>query len=241
MAAMRIAVLSDVHSNIEALDAVLEDAGAEGVVVLGDIVGYNADPVAVLKRLHDVDALLIAGNHDLAAVNRFDVRWFNPVAAQAVRWTATQLDPAAFEGLAHLEPSAWWNGRLLVHGSVREPAVEYVRDELAAAASFAAADFDVGFHGHTHVPAAFMAGPAGVVEAPVGDGTRIEFEKGLRYFLNPGSVGQPRDGDPRAAYVILEESAAEWRRVEYDVTSAMRKIRESGLPDVLADRLEVGR
>ncbi len=239
---MRTAVLSDVHSNLEALRAVLEDSPYDRILVLGDLVGYNADPDAVLTELRDAGATLIAGNHDLAVAGRFDVQWFNDVAASVVRWTAERLDPRLLDHLSTLEPIAWSEGQLLVHGSVCEPATEYLRDTGSAAASFAAAEFELCLHGHTHIPAAFESRGGKVVELEVeGDRSSIEFVPGRRYLLNPGSVGQPRDGDRRASYLIIEDGRAEWRRVEYDVATTMRKVRDAGLPEVLAARLEVGR
>jgi diadenosine tetraphosphatase ApaH/serine/threonine PP2A family protein phosphatase len=242
MAGMRTAILSDVHSNLEALEAVLDDAQCERVLVLGDLVGYNADPQAVLDLLQTSGTLLIAGNHDLAATGRFNIDWFNPVAATALLWTVDNLDAAALDRLLVLEPLGRDGSRLLVHGSVRDPAAEYLLDADAAAASFGTADFDVGFFGHTHVPAAFELDGGRVRGLALsGDGDALSLKRASRYLLNPGSVGQPRDADPRAAYLIADGERIEWRRVAYDVARTQKKIRSAGLPDVLAARLEMGR
>ncbi|MCA1832450.1 MAG: metallophosphoesterase [Actinomycetota bacterium] len=239
---MKTAVLSDVHANLEALDAVLDEADCDAVIVLGDIIGYNADPQAVIDRLTGMQARCIAGNHDLALTGRFNVDWFNDVAADAIRWTAGQVDDSAFETLGRLEPVERTGSQVLVHGSVRDPAAEYLRNAAAAAVSFSAADFSVAFFGHTHIPAAYAREDERVRELFLSpEGETLELRADVRYLLNPGSVGQPRDGDPRASYLILDGDRVQWRRVPYDVAETQRKIRATDLPPVLADRLSVGR
>ena len=238
---MRLAVLSDVHSNLEALNAVIDHAHADRIAVLGDLVGYGADPQAVVERLREADAVLLAGNHDMAVTNRFDLGWFNSVAAEAVEWTRRHLDAETYGVLSGLEPLLSEEGRVLVHGSVRDPAAEYLHDAAGAEASFGAAPFDVGFYGHTHVPFAYSHDGSAVCALMPREGESMSLDPGLRYLLNPGSVGQPRDGDARASYLIVEGEQATWLRVAYDVERAMEKIRDAGLPGVLADRLAVGR
>lgn len=241
MAGMRLAVLSDVHSNLEALDAVLRNAAADRVVVLGDLVGYGADPAAVVERLRDASATLLAGNHDLAATGRFDLEWFNRVAAEALVWTVEHAGDAVLEELSRLSPVLRDGDRILVHGSVRDPAAEYLRDVAGATASFAAEQFTFGFYGHTHVPF-FYEQDGGAVQGRIPrDGDSLVLEAGTRYLMNPGSVGQPRDGDARASCLLVEDGVVTWQRVDYDVQAAQRKIRAAGLPEVLADRLSVGR
>jgi predicted phosphodiesterase len=244
---VRIAVLSDVHSNLEALDAVLaraSDEGATAYFVLGDIVGYGADPDAVVERLTALpNATLLAGNHDLAATARFDVSWFNGAAASAMAWTVREMRAETLAALEPLAPRASVDGRLLVHGSVVDPAAEYVRRAEQAARSFDAEDFSLCFFGHTHRPTIFSKRDAvGSVEAGVlRDGETVTIEG--RAMCNPGSVGQPRDGDPRASFAIYEPEARAIavHRVEYDVRAAQEKIRAAGLDAMLADRLEEGR
>jgi predicted phosphodiesterase len=246
MGGMRIAVLSDIHSNIEALDAVLASEHARAVdatFVLGDLVGYNADPDAVVERLLALpNATLLAGNHDLAATGRFDASWFNHAAEAAIRWTSGVIAESTRALLGELQPSAENAVAMLVHGSVRDPAVEYVTNTDVARQSFDAADFGVCFFGHTHLPTAFVErdGVEGVVLA---DGQPVVVPEGARAMLNPGSVGQPRDGDPRASFLVYDDAArtAVVHRVAYDIERTQTKIRAAGLPPALAERLGVGR
>lgn len=245
---MRIAVLSDIHANLDALEAVLDRCREEGVgptYVLGDIVGYGAEPQAVVDRVADLHGVrMVAGNHDLAAVGRFDVEWFNTAAATAIEWTKDALHPSGRALLHRLEPISDGQTAMLVHGSVRDPAAEYLLDEAAAAASFDRERFELCFFGHTHLPMVF----AREGDGPVGGslprpGRPVDLTGDRRYLVNPGSVGQPRDGDPRASFLVFDTGSrrAVWHRVEYPVERAQRKIRDAGLPEVLADRLSVGR
>ncbi|HEX9775591.1 MAG TPA: metallophosphoesterase family protein [Actinomycetota bacterium] len=245
---MRTAVLSDIHANLEALEAVMERIDALSVdqtFVLGDIVGYCADPNAVVERLGSLPSVvLLAGNHDLAATGRFDRSWFNTVAEQALAWTARVLEERTHAVLAPLEPSGRrGDATLLVHGSPREPVTEYVTNASVAQESFAAQSFDLCFFGHTHVPVAYVREGRRVSRLALPDGERVPFARpGTRVMLNPGSVGQPRDGDPRASFLIVEdEETAQVVRVDYDVARTQEKIRAAGLPEMLASRLEVGR
>lgn len=240
---MRVAVLSDIHSNLEALDAVLthaRDEGAEALWVLGDIVGYGADPHAVIERLAG-NALLLGGNHDLATVGRFDIAWFNTVAATALRWTAQEVSESDRAFLRALEPRGDAPDALLVHGSVVDPVAEYVTGTHIAAASFDTEDFALCFFGHTHLPVLYRSDGARVRGFVLDDGETVTAEP--RSMINPGSVGQPRDGDPRASYLLYDGDASKavLHRVAYDVEGAQRKIRAAGLPAVLADRLALGR
>lgn len=241
---MRVAVVSDIHSNLEALDAVLvaaDEVGCERLVVLGDIVGYGADPDAVVERLVERKALAIAGNHDLAAIGDFNVDWFNDVAAAAIKWTASVLSPEARAFLTGLSPTRSVDEGLLVHGSVRDPVAEYLLSADEAAASFDLADFRLAFFGHTHLPTVFRRDATGRVMGWVlGEDERVEMIAGERYMLNPGSVGQPRDRDPRAAFLVLEDGLARGHRVAYAVDQAAKKIRDAGLPAWLAERLAIG-
>ena len=241
---MRTAVLSDIHSNLEALDAVLaaaDEAGCERVIVLGDIVGYGADPDAVIARLADREAIAIAGNHDLAATGAFDVTWFNEVAAAAIAWTTAIIKPETKSYLDALSPRRDTPSALLVHGSVRDPVAEYLLHIPDAAASFALDGFPLAFFGHTHLPTVFRATADGTVNGWVlAEDLDMPLASGDRYMVNPGSVGQPRDRDPRAAFMIWDDGRVTGRRVAYPIETAARKIRDAGLPRWLAERLALG-
>jgi predicted phosphodiesterase len=241
---MRTAVLSDIHSNLEALDSVLgavDEAGCEQIIVLGDIVGYGADPEAVIARLVERDALAIAGNHDLAATGAFDVSWFNEVAAAAIAWTAQTLSADGRSFLEGLTPRRDLDRALLVHGSVRDPVAEYLLSGSEAAASFALDAFSLAFFGHTHLPTVFRCDNDGVVRGGILDpDMEVRLAPEERYMLNPGSVGQPRDRDPRAAFLVWEDGRVVGHRVTYPIDKAATKIRDAGLPGWLAERLELG-
>lgn len=244
---MRIAVLSDVHANLDALEVVLaraRDEGVDATYVLGDIVGYGAEPQEVVDRLAGLPGVrLIAGNHDLAATQRFDLDWFNHEAAAAIRWTVGRLSEEGRGLLSKLEPRGDEDDTVLVHGSVRDPASEYLVDRFGARASFEHEPFGLCFFGHTHVPSIFQRNESGKIKAwTAGDGERLSLSEDGRYLVNPGSVGQPRDNDPRASFLVFdtEERSAVWRRVPYPVEEAQRKIRDAGLPRFLADRLGEG-
>ncbi len=245
---MRIAVLSDIHSNLEALDAVLARATeleATATWVLGDIVGYGADPGPVIDRVMSLPGVLVlAGNHDLAATDRFDTAWFNPVASEAIEWTKRVISGGQRRVLEDLEPSGSTDEGILVHGSIVDPAAEYVVDVEGALDSFHAATFHRCFFGHTHLPSMFTLDDAGAAAgSPLADGEVVRLAPEVRYMINPGSVGQPRDADPRASFMIfdVEQAAATVHRVAYDIQGAQGKIRSAGLPAMLADRLAVGR
>jgi len=242
---VRVAVVSDVHSNVEALDAVLaaaDEAGCERLVALGDIVGYGPDPDAVIARLRERNAVAIAGNHDLAATGAFDMRWFNEVATAAIEWTTGVLSAEGKAFLEALQPTRTTDDGLLVHGSVRDPIAEYLLSAEEAGVSFSLADFDVAFFGHTHLPTVFRRRADGhVMGWVVDEGEEVALVPGERYMFNPGSVGQPRDHDPRASFLIWEGSRAIVHRVPYEIETTAAKIRNAGLPEWLALRLFEGR
>jgi predicted phosphodiesterase len=246
---VRIAVISDIHSNLEALGAVLdraEEERAEATYVLGDIVGYGADPDAVVARLAEQpSAVCIAGNHDLAATGRFDTGWFNSIATDAIEWTTSVMNDDTRAFLSNLEPRGDAAEGLLVHGSVVDPAAEYVMNVASARASFGAGDFVRCFFGHTHLPTVFVDDGGRIDGHALRDGDPVSLAANgsKRFMVNPGSVGQPRDGDPRASMMILdtERATAVVHRVPYAIDSAAAKIRDAGLPPALADRLAFGR
>lgn len=241
---MRLAILSDIHSNLEALDAVLaaaDEQGCERILALGDIVGYGADPDAVVARLRERNAITIAGNHDLAATGGFDVRWFNASASAAIAWTQGVMTDETKTFLQSLSPKHESDHGLLVHGSVRDPVAEYLLAADDAAVSFELEQFAIAFFGHTHLPTIFRRAPDGHVRGWVlSPGEEVLLSRDDRYMLNPGSVGQPRDKDPRAAFLVYEEGRAVAHRVVYPIDAAATKIRDAGLPEWLADRLTLG-
>ena len=239
---MRIAVLSDIHANLPALDAVLTDAGAvDAVWHLGDVVGYGPEPDAVVARLREVGAVGVRGNHDAAACGGPEIDWFNPDARRAMEWTRTALGPTTLAWLTALPERLLIEGSELVHGSPREPIWEYVTSSAVAGANLAVLAAPIGLHGHTHHPVAWLEDGPGVELIRPAPGTSLELA-GRRALINPGSVGQPRDGDPDASYAILDAAAGvvTWHRVPYDVAGVQRAMRAAGLPASLSARLAVG-
>jgi diadenosine tetraphosphatase ApaH/serine/threonine PP2A family protein phosphatase len=240
---MRIAVVSDVHSNLPALEAVLAAMGddVDELWALGDIVGYGAEPDAVIDRLRGAGVVAVRGNHDHVAAGHGGADWFNEIARYAVEWTARTLSIQSRDWLATLPTTRQAGGWQLVHGSPRDPLWEYIEGaDVAAEVMPAMSEPRVAF-GHTHVPVAFVADDGRIHELPARDGSSLELDD-RPLLLNPGSVGQPRDGDPRASYMIIDVEAARvtWQRVVYDVATAARRIRAAGLPDRLAARLSFG-
>jgi predicted phosphodiesterase len=241
---MRVAVVSDIHSNLHALEAVLAAIEAEApdeLWCLGDLVGYGPRPnecCAVVAERADV---CLAGNHDLAVRGTIDLAEFGGDAGVAATWTRAVLEPAAKELLDRLEPEGAAHGVALYHGSARDPIWEYVLGDEAALATLELAGSPLVLVGHSHVALRLVDGRGELEGGLAPAGTEVELD-GVRALLNPGSVGQPRDGDPRAAYLLLDLDArrAAFRRVEYDVQRTQREMREAGLPQMLAGRLELG-
>lgn len=240
---MRYAILADIHANLEALETVLKDAEEQKVThfaCLGDVVGYNSDPVACLEKVRGLDCPVVRGNHDHYCGHSEDLTGFHPLAANVVDWTRKQLSDEQRKFLAELKFVAPVETFTIVHSTLDAPASwGYVFDNLEAEAHFNYQVTSVCFFGHTHVPLAFEKG----------DGIRgglyqkLRVQVGHKYFINVGSVGQPRDGDPRAAYVIYDmmENQIELRRLEYDLKKTQKKILDRGLPQRLAARLAQGR
>ena len=240
---MRIAVLSDIHSNLAALDAVRADLPAiDEVWVLGDIVGYGPQPNEVVAALQEMGARSVFGNHDGAAIGTVDTHDFNPDAAAAIRWTASVLDDNARSYLATL-PEVRTEGDLTgVHGSPRDPIWEYITSTSIAMANLEAFDTRLCLFGHTHLPIVFASQDGqGTALAAIPD-EPISIGAG-RLLLNPGSVGQPRDGNPASSYLLLDTDAltATFRRVAYDMGVTQRLMRDLDLPMRLVERLSWGR
>ncbi len=241
---MRVAVISDVHSNLNALEAVqreIEREQPDEVWNLGDSVGYGPRPSECCELLARLSSLSLAGNHDRAAIGRLPLNDFSPVAATAAAWTREQLTKSASAQLADLEPASKRPGCELYHGSPREPLWSYVLETAGAADAFSLSSEPLVLVGHSHFAlAASLAGEQLEFDfAP--EGTAVDLSTG-RWLLNPGSVGQPRDGDPRSAYLLLDldRARAEFKRVEYEVERTQSEIREAGLPEQLASRLSHG-
>lgn len=244
---MRYLIVSDIHANILAFDAVLRNAeGFDKIWCLGDIVGYGPSPNECISRLQEFPHVSVVGNHDAAALDRLDLNDFNSDAQTSTRWTQTQLTAESKDYLDNLAEKHIEDGITLVHGSPREPVWEYIMFPSVAKSQFAHLTTDLCFVGHTHVPVVFShykgeIGPE-VCEASV---LPIEekFEIGReRQIINPGSVGQPRDGDPRSAYVMLDTETKELQhfRVEYAVSQVQQKMRGCSLPSRLIARLSYG-
>ena len=240
---MRVALLSDVHANLPALAAVLAalvPEEVEAIWVTGDTVGYGADPSEVIALLRERGALLLQGNHDRAVATGEGLAIFNDRAAVAAQMHAKWLSAEERDLLGAFPPVKTVERFTLCHGSLRDPMWEYVTSAPAASASLAKASTPFACHGHTHLPAIFLAEGDGLRAVRPRQG-RV-YELGAKCLLNPGSVGQPRDGDPRAAYAILDTTAATaiFRRAEYDIPEEQKRIRARGLPEIFADRLAVG-
>jgi predicted phosphodiesterase len=240
---MRVAVISDVHANLPALEAVaeaIEGEAPDAIWCLGDLVGYGAQPNECTAWAAARTAVCLAGNHDLGVLGSLDLADFAGDAATAAEWTRGVLGADERTYLESLSPSGSAEGVGLYHGSPRDPVWEYVLTWEAARDAIADSGTQLTLVGHSHVPMAIVDG-RGAIGGHAPDGTESDLRAG-KWLLNPGSVGQPRDGDPQAAWLLLDLDAqrAFFRRVPYDVTRAQETIRAAGLPDALAERLSHG-
>lgn len=245
---MRYLILSDIHANWEALGAVLAHAGSnyDRTVCCGDVVGYGADPDAVVGWVRQNVSEIVRGNHDKACAGLEDLEWFNPVARMSALWTQSVIQPEHADYLRCLaQGPERVNGFQILHGSPVDED-EYVTSVQDVAQIAPYLDCSVSFFGHTHLQGAFLCHRNGVKRLMSGNSLssedEIQLESDANYYINPGSVGQPRDGDRRAAYATYDSEAhlVALRRVEYDVVSAQKKILEAGLPELLALRLSAG-
>jgi diadenosine tetraphosphatase ApaH/serine/threonine PP2A family protein phosphatase len=240
---VRYAVLSDIHGNLEALRAVLDDLDGrvDAILCLGDVVGYGASPAACVEVLAERAERIVAGNHEHAVAGLLDIGWFNAYARAAAEWTRARLDTDVRDWLATLPLRVEVEDATLVHASPARPEEwDYLIGAEEGWHAFAAFETRLCFVGHSHLPGWWSLGSSGPDHAQ--GMAQLRLEQGRRYIVNVGSVGQPRDRDPRAAYVVwdTQERSVSSRRVVYDVAGARRKIVESGLPRYLADRLRVG-
>jgi len=240
---MRVALISDVHANYHALEAVLEEIDAESVDAvwcLGDTVGYGPLPNECCAAVEGRSDVCLVGNHDLVVLGELTVSDFNDEAAAAALWTSEVLTRGSRSFLERLKPSVELDGIDLFHASARDPVWEYVLTEEAARATLELSDASLVLVGHSHVALAITLNDSQVLGGLAPAGAEVELEG--RWLLNPGSVGQPRDGDPRAAWVLLDldRMFAAFRRVEYPIRQTQSEMRERGLPAALATRLERG-
>jgi predicted phosphodiesterase len=241
---VRIAVVSDIHSNLVALETVLGAIGSvDAIWHLGDVVGYGPQPQAVVARLLESGAIGVRGNHDDAAGGSTAIEMFNPDGYRAMQWTRTWIDEATRAYLAGLPerrvPEG--SGFTLVHGSPLDPIWEYMDSTSVAEANLSAFETPYCLVGHTHVPRVFRQLRGRIGSSYVDAGATLALD-GKRLILNPGSVGQPRDGDPRSGYLLIDTDAARvsWHRVEYDIAATQAAILAAGLPAGLARRLSRG-
>jgi predicted phosphodiesterase len=242
---LRIAAISDIHGNWHAFEAVLDDVEKERVDeiwCLGDIVGYGPQPNRCVEVARERSDICLLGNHDLAALGEVDLASFSPDAATSARWTIEELDADARDYLASLEPKGEREGAELFHASPRDPIWEYVLSEPAVRAALSMTTARLVLVGHSHIPIALRLSDGDALAGGLAKGgSEIELSEG-RWLLNPGSVGQPRDGDPRAAYLLIDLDAwtAVYKRVAYNIGATQSEIRKAGLPEALAERLDVG-
>jgi predicted phosphodiesterase len=240
---MKFAIIADIHANLEALTVVLADIKEQKCThyaCVGDVVGYGANPKECLKIVRDLGMPVVKGNHDEYCSMEEQLDGFNAHAAEAVNWTRKQLNDDERQWLRDLKYFRLVTSFSMVHATLDGPQRwGYVFDKLAAAASFTYQNTAVCFFGHTHVPVAFIR------DTMVRGGTYSKFkvDPSKKYFVNVGSVGQPRDNNPKAAYVVydVDEGVIELRRLEYDIAAAQKKILDAGLPPRLAERLSYGR
>lgn len=246
---MRYLILSDLHANWEALDAVVRHAGAEfdRIICCGDLVGYGADPNAVVEWVRANCYLVVRGNHDKACTGQEDLEWFNPVARAGALWTCQQLTAENAAYVRELQKGpVFLDGMQFIHGAPWDED-DYVMATDEAGDAFGYLETRVAFFGHTHLQGGFVWNHSRVETIPqIGPRQgrlEMDVDPTCGYLINPGSVGQPRDGDPRAAYATYDSDghAIVYQRVPYDVGTAQRKIYDAGLPPYLADRLGLGR
>ena len=240
---MRYAILADIHGNLDAFQSVLQDIDGRGGVdelwCLGDIVGYGPEPSACLALLRQYPHICVAGNHDWAAVGKIDIADFNPDAAAACKWTGHQLNADDVEYLGSLPAKVVRGEFTIAHGSPRDPLYEYIFSVVSAASNFQNFGTMHCLVGHTHVPAVFMDSEGLYLKSPL---LSILQLGGERLIVNPGSVGQPRDGDPRASYAVYDEAerVIYSYRISYDIAAVQNKMRRCGLPEFLSLRLSEG-
>lgn len=242
---MRYLVISDIHANFFALEAVL--AASRGkwdqVICLGDTVGYGPHPNQCVDRLADLGAICVPGNHDWAALGRLPLAYFNEYAREALEWTRPRLKPETREFLSRLKPMLRYEELSLFHGALTGPITDYILNREDALENFALLETPIGLFGHSHHRFSFSQSTAGqIVMHPVSSKQKLDL-RNRRYLLNPGSTGQPREGDPRASYGILNTRRGSWQfsKCAYPVEAVQHEMRRHGLPEYLIERLAEGR
>ncbi len=242
---MRYAIFSDIHSNLEAFEVVISALRKESIdryFCAGDIVGYAANPLECIQKLKTIASVTVAGNHDWASVNLFPVEYFNLAARQAIVWTTLVLKNEDKEFLSSLKPVYHNEDLTLVHGTLNEPETfNYLVDLLAIESTFSVLKNNICFVGHSHIPAIFSQDPKGNIF--LSKEKKIQISPANKFIVNVGSIGQPRDGNPEAAYCIYDTKTkwVEIKRVAYNTGLARKKIISAGLPVFLGERLLVGR
>jgi diadenosine tetraphosphatase ApaH/serine/threonine PP2A family protein phosphatase len=239
---MRVAVLSDIHANLIALDAVIASLGSiDAIWHLGDVVGYGPEPDGVVERLSSVGAIGVRGNHDAAATGDIDIDWFNPDARAAMEWTRRRIGEPTRTWLAGLPERHVEGDFSLSHGSPRDPTWEYVVSLPIARANLAVLTTPFGLHGHTHLPMVWAELDGQVEQIAPAEGSAFALDN-RRALVNPGSVGQPRDGIVTASYLVIDTEAGRcsWHRVAYDIPAVQAAMTDAGLPRRLVERLAFG-
>jgi len=252
---VRLLLLSDIHGNLEALEACLDAAPEyDGVANLGDVVGYGASPNQVVELVRAMDPISVRGNHDRCCCGLEDLSTFNPIAAAAATWTRTELSESSLDWLRELPRGPLhdgsWDGAQFVHGSPLEED-GYISSEYSASEALEISPFHLTFYGHTHIQGAYVhqrstaaaLAPERLDVASYVQISRLKLDPTMRYLVNPGSVGQPRDRDRRSAFAVYdsEEHEVLFYRVPYDIARSQERILQAGLPPMLALRLEDGR
>ena len=244
---MKIGIISDIHSNSEAINCVLKNIEkVDEFICLGDIVGYGADPNYCIEKIKDLNCRCIGGNHDFAVVGKVNINYFNYAARAAILWTSLQLKKENLNFLLNLEKKIELKDNVIaVHGSPQNPLLEYILDKDTASLIFSKYVFKIYFVGHSHLAGCFSFNENNnrIDYMNFRNGGYIEISKNKRYIINCGSVGQPRDGNPKASYGIydLKSRVVNIYRVSYPVHLTQEKIINAGLPRILADRLSYGR
>ena len=242
---MRYAIVSDIHSNVEAFDVALAQVGANDVLwCLGDIVGYGPNPNECIDKVRERGGVTVMGNHDLAAIENFGVEWFNSAAQEAIKWTQGVLSPENAKWLGTLDYEHREGEHLLVHGAPHPDYFAYIADKESAMHSFEATDANVIFIGHTHLAEMYSLAPDGALaHRHFQYGGSAQLEDGYRYIINVGSIGQPRDLNPQASFGIYDagKRSIDVIRFDYPIAAVQEKIECAHLPEVLARRLGMGR